>query len=900
MFPSNGTRPRLRVGLSKHRPLNNHGSIAHKTVSESSRRPLQSIQSSVSPSEKAIQHKEIGKVYFSVLYTKRSKKKNKTWLDGYIILTNDRFVQLQNEDGKTISSRQFAKGLGGLKNGNTLEISSWELEVQDEVCEEDYISGRLFAPPARINGALSVRKQKPFRPLQIRSDKIKGSADKLPLPLYDPKAEGAIILLPSIMKDQISTVPVVLDPFLQKRMRPHQVEGVQFLFDCSVGQVIRNGEGGEGAILADEMGLGKSLQAIALIWTLVKQGPHGKPLAKKAIIVCPASLVRNWMNEIRKWLGDERLKALSLESGASTYDSQAALTAYINGDLRKVLVISYESFRSNADQLYKAKCGLMICDEGHRLKSSGGNKTIDALRKLPCRRRVILTGTPVQNDLEEFFAVCDFVNPGCFGSLTSFRNVFANPIIASRDSRAVSNIRELGIARAKELSRITSRFVIRRTSRLLEEYLPPKHETAIFCRLQPKQEQQYEQEARQRYADIMGIDGTAAALCAINYLRKICSHPVLTSEIDDDHERNYVQYHTKPGPEILQSESIKIEESVKLQVTEALCEACLARQDRIVIVSNFTTVLNLVGEMLRRKNISFCRLDGSTAVNQRGDIVRQFNNGTLGNVFLLSAKAGGVGLNLIGANRLILFDPDWNPATDVQAMARIWRDGQTKPVFVYRLLCTGTIEEKIYQRQLFKHELQKAVDSDAKINKTFQSEFNGNFTAEELRGIFDYKGAVEYCDTLDVLERSTGSTEKLGLFQQFKQYRNLIREEKVTHAVLCEADDALNVALNGNINTHGMVSYLYTKTCGTLGTDEVPKTALPEKRKWSLVIQSETDEPEATAPSAVKQKSRKGRARSLAAEEFGLCEITNTDSDTKDHQLTWEDALKHLDDEGNI
>lgn len=699
--------------------------------------------------------------------------------------------------------------------------------MQSAVQEEDYVSGRLFAPPEPAKSTNTPRpQQKRFKPLRPRSSVVVDASDKPPPAMHNPCAKDAIVLLPAISKGASVSIPIVLDPFLGKRMRPHQSDGIRFLFECTVGRVLQTQKGGEGAILADEMGLGKSLQAIALVWTLLKQGPYGTPLAKKAVIVCPASLVPNWVNEIRKWLGDERLKPVALESGVSTFESKQAMAAFIGGTVRKLLVISYEMFRANAENLYSANVGLMICDEGHRLKSAGGNKTIDALRKLPCKRRVILTGTPVQNDLEEFYAVCDFVNPGCLNSLSSFRSVFAHPIIASRDSNAAPSTVRLGSARAAELSRVTSQFVLRRTSSLLERYLPPKLETAIFCRLQPKQAAVYDREAQRRFVDYGHSRDMSLALCAINHLRKACSHPALIQDEDSDSSEEVAagsNFTGKQHGRVGGTPDFDVNDSVKMQVTAAICEASLAVQDRVIIVSNFTTVLDLVEMMMKESRIKFCRLDGSTPVNQRGGIVRRFNEGSLGDVFLLSAKAGGVGLNLIGANRLILFDPDWNPATDIQAMARVWRDGQKKPVFVYRLLCTGTIEEKIFQRQLFKGELLIAVDGEhTMVGASEMGGKEGNFSAEELKDVFQYNGDVEYCETLLVLERSQdddkrdGASKKpeAGLLEVFREYKQLAEKEMVRDMVWCGEDKVLGDALNANLNTHGLVSYMFTKKSG--------------------------------------------------------------------------------------
>lgn len=794
-----------------------------------------------------------------MLYTKRSKKKHKSWLDGYIIIKNDRTVELLNEDGKKIASERY-KPLGGMKEGNTLEIASWELEVQSNVDEQDYLSGRLFVKPtlqaavaSSITRQPSVRRSS-FKPLRPRNpaSKLQTTANQSPGPLHDPTSPESCILMPSVV-DKFSgksSVPVVLDPFLAKQMRPHQREGIKFLYKCVQGSFFFSREGGQGAILADEMGLGKSLQAIALVWTLLKQSPTGHPVVKKAVIVCPASLVQNWINEVKKWLGCDRLNPVAVTSGSSTFESKEAFASFVSGDVRRLLIVSYEMFRSYSEQLYKSKIGLLVCDEGHRLKSSHGNKTIEALKALPCRARVILTGTPVQNDLEEFYAVCDFVNPGCLNSLSSFRQIFASPIIASRDSNASRSVLKIGEARAKELGRITATFVLRRTSTILAKYLPPKQEIAIFCRLADYQDECYRKEARSYFDEISHCSRFSVAFSAITALRKICCHPKLMSSSSkgdilggDTALSSASAVENVSEDKQVQSE-FRISDSTKMQVAVSVCLSCLAVKDKLIMVSNYTSALDLLQLALAKKGVSFCRLDGSTPVSKRGDIVRRFNSGTNGDVFLLSAKAGGVGLNLIGANRLILFDPDWNPATDLQAMARVWRDGQKKPVFVYRLLCTGTIEEKIFQRQLFKGELQCAVEDKQEIHAPEVSHTSpqpgkhldvkeGNFSVEELRDLFQYDGNLKYCDTLDVLERSQADSlaskrntfaAQASLLRNFSVYKNEFESDGYEGDVQCEDDPVLERALNTDLDTKGLVSYLYTTK-----TTEAKETSLQEE-----------------------------------------------------------------------
>lgn len=594
-----------------------------------------------------------------------------------------------NETGKQLAKSSARTPIGGLKEGNTLEINSFEMEVDRPIAEDDFTSGRIFMPGGKsLQGGLEVAQKSASSGAASRRFKVPrgpgnpSTATRVLRPVHDPEAPGAVVVMDSFKHATGRvTVPIVIDPYLSKHMRPHQKEGVKYLYSCVEGKG-KGRDDNSGVVLADEMGLGKSLQSIALMWTMLKQGSLGTPVAEKAIIVCPASLVGNWAAEIKKWLGDERLKPLEVMSGQSkSYKGVEPIYDFVRGKVSRVLIISYEMFRNYAEDLYACPCGLIICDEGHRLKSSAGNKTIDALMKIPCRRRIILTGTPVQNDLEEFFAMCNFVNPGALSSLTTFKSVFAQPILKSRDTSATKEEVAIGVERGEELNRIASKFLLRRTSETLEKYLPPKTETVVFCRLTPSQQAAYEAQCEEGFASL-GKSSPGAAFSTIMKLRKICCHPAMLNAPDDEKRSKSAS---------LASADVSL--SGKIQVAMSLVSASVACGDRVVLVSNFTSTLDILQLGLKELGIIFLRLNGSTPAKSRMDLVKTFNVGRQGEtVFLLSAKAGGVGLNLIGANRLILFDPDWNPATDLQTMGRVWRDGQKKEVFVYRLLCTGSIE----------------------------------------------------------------------------------------------------------------------------------------------------------------------------------------------------------------
>lgn len=537
-------------------------------------------------------------------------------------------------------------------------------------------------------------------------------------------------------------VPVVIDPLLAKILRPHQVAGVKFLYRCTAGLMDASARG---CIMADEMGLGKTLQCIALMWTLLKQGPRGKKTIEKCIIVCPSSLVRNWANEIVKWLGEGVLTPLAVD-GKSTKNSELGLAlqqwsvATGRNIVRPVLIVSYETLRRNVDRLAGTEVGLLLADEGHRLKN-GDSLTFTALNALRCERRVILSGTPIQNDLSEYFSLLNFANPGYLGTRNQFRKHFENPILRGRDAGATDEEVTLGQSKLTELSQAVSKFIIRRTNDILSKYLPVKYEYVVYVGLTDFQRAIYEHFIR---SDENRALLRSTPLKAIDLLKKICTHPDLLDLLKEIRgSRKVIPEEYSSLESGGRSREIQTWYGSKLAILERFLHKIHAETgDKIVVISNYTKTLDLIEKMCRYKRFGSVRLDGTMNINKRQKIVDQFNDPeSSAFIFLLSSKAGGCGINLIGANRLVLMDPDWNPAADQQALARIWRDGQKKDCFIYRFISTGSIEEKIYQRQSMKLSLSSCVvDEKEDVERIFSGDL--------LRLLFNYRSDTD-CDTHD-------------------------------------------------------------------------------------------------------------------------------------------------------
>lgn len=478
-------------------------------------------------------------------------------------------------------------------------------------------------------------------------------------------------------------------------------------------------------------GLGKTLQTLSFLYTVLKQGPRNHPLVKKALVVAPSSLTENWKREIKKWLGDEKLRCCILAGQQLKED----VVAFKHGMLYPVAVASYETMRKISSDL-AGHVDIIIADEGHRLKSAAGNKTIAALNHLRCPRKIILSGTPLQNNLGELFAMCDFVNPGCLGPLATFQKVFERAIVKSRDPDASEETVALGKKRSEELRHILHGFVLRRDASVNEAFLPKLSSYAVFCRPSDLQIEMMKRIIDARWdSDIYAKE---EALVLLTKLRKVCGHPRLLS---DDCESSAAN-----------------DSSGKMHVLmHLLSHIVFNMSERAVVVSQWTSMLDIIQQACGDANISTVRLDGATPVSKRQDVVDSFNSHGVGSVFLLSTAAGGAGLNLIGSSKLILCDSAWNPALDNQAMARIWRDGQKKDCSVYRLLTTGTMEEKVYQRQMLKGDLAQV----SVYGETADTQAGQRFSKCQLKELFEVELGTS-CMTSDILEKMGASYKDIA------------------------------------------------------------------------------------------------------------------------------------------
>ncbi|CAL5865798.1 uncharacterized protein PFLUO_LOCUS4 [Penicillium psychrofluorescens] len=480
-----------------------------------------------------------------------------------------------------------------------------------------------------------------------------------------------------------------------------------------------------GGIIGDEMGLGKTIQAIAYLASL----HHSKMFDKPALVVCPATLMEQWVNEFHRWwppfrvsilhssgsgmvnLGKEttREEALTAELMGSYHSrhlssSQKPAKKIINRVVEEghVLVTTYSGLQSYADVLVGVEWGCAILDEGHKIRNPDAGITFSC-KELRTPHRIILSGTPMQNSLVDLWSLFDFVFPMRLGNLVNFKSQFEIPIRQGGYASASNLQVQTATKCAETLKDAISPYLLQRFKADVAKDLPQKSEQVIFCNLT-----QWQRTIYRRFLesdDMKSIHlGKRNALFGIDLLRKICNHPDLADHALRSKEADYGNS----------------ERSGKMQVLKGLLEVWRDTRHKTLLFAQTRQVLDILEKFIRwLGDFNYRRMDGTTPIKDRQSLVDRFNTDPSVHVFLLTTKVGGIGINLTGADRVIIYDPDWNPSTDMQARERAWRLGQKRDVTIFRLMTKGTIEEKIYHRQIFKQFLTNKITRDPQSREGF-------------------------------------------------------------------------------------------------------------------------------------------------------------------------------------
>jgi non-specific serine/threonine protein kinase len=459
---------------------------------------------------------------------------------------------------------------------------------------------------------------------------------------------------------------------LKMILRPYQVAGFQWL---NYLQEIK-----WGGILADDMGLGKTIQALSFL-------EHFKRVngSLKALVVCPTTLIYNWENEIHKFTPS--LTHHIHHGGARTRDREEILKP-------DVTITTYGTLRSDIKLLTTIPFDYVVLDESQAIKNPA-SKVTKAACLLNAKNRLCMSGTPLQNNTFDVFAQMNFLNPGMLGSMEFFRQEFAIPID------------KFGEADRKEhLKKILYPFILRRTKEQVAKDLPEKIETVLFCEMEDEQRKIYDAYRNDFRDQILGTIETQGIqksqltiLQGLMKLRQICDSPAILNE-------------TEKFP----NHSIKLDE-LSRELSEDISN------HKALVFSQFLGMLALIRQKLDELGIKYEYFDGSTSAPDREKAIQSFQKDDTVRVFLISLKAGGVGLNLTAADYVYIVDPWWNPAVEQQAIDRTHRIGQTKNIFAYRMICRDTIEDKILHLQERKRALAKElITDDATFVKTLSRE----------------------------------------------------------------------------------------------------------------------------------------------------------------------------------
>uniref|UniRef100_A0A8C1T481 BTAF1 RNA polymerase II, B-TFIID transcription factor-associated n=1 Tax=Cyprinus carpio TaxID=7962 RepID=A0A8C1T481_CYPCA len=491
-------------------------------------------------------------------------------------------------------------------------------------------------------------------------------------------------------------------------------------------------------ILCDDMGLGKTLQSICILAGdhflraqeyARSKAPDCCPLP--SIVVCPPTLTGHWVDEVGKFCSKEYLNPLH-------YTGPPTERAWLQHQVKKhnLVVASYDVVRNDIDFFRDIQFNYCILDEGHVIKN-GKTKLSKAIKQLTANYRIILSGTPIQNNVLELWSLFDFLMPGFLGTERQFAARYGKPILASRDAKSSSREQEAGVLAMEALHRQVLPFLLRRMKDDVLQDLPPKIIQDYYCNLSPLQVQLYEDFAKSRAKvnvdDVIStasmqeeeekpkLKATGHVFQALQYLRKLCNHPALV--LTPQHP----EYKHITEQLISQHSSLRdIQHAPKLSALKQLLLDCglgsagaadggteaVVAQHRVLIFCQLKSMLDIVEQDLLKTQlptVTYLRLDGSVQAGLRHSIVSRFNNDPSIDVLLLTTHVGGLGLNLTGADTVVFVEHDWNPMKDLQAMDRAHRIGQKRVVNVYRLITRGTLEEKIMGLQKFKMTIANTV-----------------------------------------------------------------------------------------------------------------------------------------------------------------------------------------------
>ncbi|EPY50243.1 ATP-dependent DNA helicase Snf21 [Schizosaccharomyces cryophilus OY26] len=534
------------------------------------------------------------------------------------------------------------------------------------------------------------------------------------------------------------------------KLKEYQLRGLQWMISLYNNHL--NG------ILADEMGLGKTIQTISLVTHLIEKKRQNGPF----LIIVPLSTLTNWAMEFERWA-----PSISKIVYKGPPLVRKALQPQVRHSNFQVLLTTFEYVIKDRPVLSRIKWIYMIMDEGHRMKNTQSKLTSTLTTYYSSRYRLILTGTPLQNNLPELWALLNFVLPKIFNSVKSFDEWFNTPFANTGNQDKVELTEEESLLVIRRLHKVLRPFLLRRLKKDVESELPDKVEKVIRCQMSGLQQKLYHQmkkhgilfveDANKGRAGIKGLQNT------VMQLKKICNHPYVFEDVERSIDPTGLNY------------DMLWRVSGKFELLDRVLPKLFRVGHRVLMFFQMTQIMNIMEDYLHYRHFRYLRLDGSTKADDRSKLLGVFNDPTAEiNIFLLSTRAGGLGLNLQSADTVIIFDSDWNPHQDLQAQDRAHRIGQTKEVRIYRLITEKSVEENILSRAQYK------LDIDGKVIQA--GKFDNKSTPEEreafLRSLLENENGEEHNDEKGELDDDELNELLARSDQELEIYRNMTKEEE--------------------------------------------------------------------------------------------------------------------------
>jgi ATP-dependent helicase STH1/SNF2 len=638
-------------------------------------------------------------------------------------------------------------------------------------------------------------------------------------------------------------------------LKEYQVKGLEWMVSLYNNHL--NG------ILADEMGLGKTIQSIGLITYLIEK----KHETGKFLIVVPLSTITNWTLEFEQWA-----PTLKIIVYKGTQQQRRELQYRVRSGDFTVLLTTYEYVIRDRPMLSKFKWAHMLIDEGHRLKNTGSKLFQTLTTYYHTRNRLILTGTPLQNNLPELWALLNFILPKVFNSVKSFDEWFNTPFANTGHQEKLELSEEESLLIIRRLHKVLRPFLLRRLKKDVAKDLPDKIEKVIKCKFSSLQTKIYKQLLTHNalFIGTGAVGATKSGLKGLNnkimQLRKACNHPFVFEEVEN------VVNPDKSTTDLIWRASGKFE------LLDRLLPKLERTGHRVLIFFQMTQVMDIMEDYLRFRNLKYMRLDGSTKADDRQTMLKEFNAQDSDYFcFLLSTRAGGLGLNLQTADTVIIFDTDWNPHQDLQAQDRAHRIGQKNEVRIFRLITSESVEEVILERAHQKLDIDGKVIQAGKFDNKSSAEEQEEYLKKLLEEEKD-KGNEEENDNLDdaeINEILARNDDEIDIFEQIDLER--AREDNLRGTPRLMIDDEVPQVFKEDMSVH--LEEKEESSGRRVKKRVIYDDGLTEEQ-WLQAMDNDDDSVEAAIErKRIRiQKLRKTRERSMNDSE-GDISMSNNDND---------------------